>query len=41
MIRCYECAHYTPKTQTRGYCQDIKKKVDAVDFCEEGKKKNE
>lgn len=37
--RCYNCEHYTPRSKTKGYCKDLKEKVDAVDFCDEGKPK--
>lgn len=37
--RCYDCEYYKPRTKTKGYCTDIKKNVDAVDFCNEGKPK--
>lgn len=35
MIRCYECKRYKPRTETRGYCVDLKEKVYAVDYCSE------
>jgi len=37
--RCYNCEFYEPRNKTKGYCKDLKTKVDAVDFCNEGKPK--
>ena len=35
IVRCYQCKNYTPKSNVKGYCKDLKQKVDAVDFCYE------
>jgi len=39
LTRCYQCENYSPRSKTKGYCRDLKEKVDAVDFCYEGKTK--
>jgi hypothetical protein len=33
IIRCYECPNYVGGN-CHGKCKELKKKVDAVDFCE-------
>ncbi len=37
--RCYNCQYYKPRSKKKGYCTDLKTKVDAIDFCNEGKPK--
>lgn len=35
IVRCYNCKYYSPRSKTKGYCRDLKQKVNSVDFCYE------